>query len=404
MKLLIKVMLVLCASVGLVWLAQNNTGYIVLGYDTWVVQLSMTLFGLLLLISIVLIYYLIHLLRGTIKIPGRYKIWSRQRRDRKANKALANGVVALAEGNWDKAERMLIRNASNSDMPLVHYLAAAQAAEQQNATERRDNYLKLAHESSPNAELAVGLAQAELQLSRNQDEQALANLNHLRTLDPGNTHVLKLLTRLHIYLHEWDELLRLIPELRRRKTNTPEELAHMELQAYRGKLTGVASEGTQVVKSVWESIPRSHRQNPELIETYANQMLITGDSAGVEQVLSKALKREWSPVLVRLYGMLEAENAMQQLNTAESWLKTHEEDPDLLLALGRLCIRTQLWGKARSYLETCLAINPTPEAYQLLAETLDAMGDAEAATQSCRDGLALATGNRCAMVVVESAE
>ncbi len=401
MRLLIMVMLVLAASVGLVSLAENNSGYIVLGYDTWVIQMSMGMFVLLQLLVIGIVYYLMHLLQGLWKMPGRFNNWAEQRRDRKANKALANGVVSLAEGNWSKAERMLIRNAGNSHMPLVHYLAAAQAAEQQNATERRDNYLKLAHESSPNAELAVGLAQAELQLSRNQYEQALANLSHLRRLDPNNAHVLKLLTRLHMYLHEWDALLSLIPELKRRKVFAQEELSQMELQAYQGKLRSAAVDGNQAIAELWKLIPKGHRNNPELIEAYANQMLITGDAGDVEPLLAGALKKQWNPELVRLYGLLETSNPVQQLAQAENWLKTHADDPVLLLSLGRLCIRTQVWGKARSYLETCISIEASPEAYQLLSETLDAMGDEQAATQSCRQGLAMATGQRNSLAVVE---
>ena len=65
------------------------------------------------------------------------------------------------------------------------------------------------------------------------------------------------------------------------------------------------------------------------------------------------------------------------------------EDPDLLLTAARLCLRTELWGKARSYLETVLSMRPTPEAYQEYGALLAQMGEADAAADAYRDGLGM---------------
>ncbi|NNF40872.1 MAG: heme biosynthesis protein HemY, partial [Woeseiaceae bacterium] len=79
----------------------------------------------------------------------------------------------------------------------------------------------------------------------------------------------------------------------------------------------------------------------------------------------------------------------KQLKRAEGWLKNHGDDPDLLLAAARLCLKNELWGKARSYLETVLSLRPTPEAYQEYGALLTQMGEADAAALAYRDGLGM---------------
>ena len=64
----------------------------------------------------------------------------------------------------------------------------------------------------------------------------------------------------------------------------------------------------------------------------------------------------------------------------------------LLLATARLCMQNQLWGKARSYLETSLGLRPEATAYRVYGRLLDKMGESDAATEAYRLGLETATG------------
>ena len=70
---------------------------------------------------------------------------------------------------------------------------------------------------------------------------------------------------------------------------------------------------------------------------------------------------------------------MARIQQAEAWLEQHPSDPNLLLALGRLCRRQQLWGKARSYLEASLSVWASAIAHIELARLLTALEESEAA-------------------------
>ena len=65
-------------------------------------------------------------------------------------------------------------------------------------------------------------------------------------------------------------------------------------------------------------------------------------------------------------------------------------DAALLLVLGRLCARQGLWGKAQSYLEASIAIEPSWSAHHALAQLQEKLGNAEAAHSHARESLAIA--------------
>jgi HemY protein len=114
-----------------------------------------------------------------------------------------------------------------------------------------------------------------------------------------------------------------------------------------------------------------------------------GQHDRVEKELATVLKSNWRGPLVRLFGLVESSDTTKQLKRAEGWLKNHGDDPDLLLAAARLCLRNELWGKARSYLETVISLRPSPEAYQDYGALLNQMGEADAAADAYRDGLGM---------------
>jgi HemY protein len=148
------------------------------------------------------------------------------------------------------------------------------------------------------------------------------------------------------------------------------------------------------VVSAWKNTPKVCKSDISLLEAYYSGLMRTGRNLQAEKELAAALKSNWSGPLVRLFGLVDGNDASKQLKRAEGWLSNHSEDPDLLLAAARLCIRNELWGKARSYLETVISLRPTPETYQEYGALLNQMGEADAAADAYREGLGMVSGNQ----------
>jgi HemY protein len=148
----------------------------------------------------------------------------------------------------------------------------------------------------------------------------------------------------------------------------------------------------RAIKAAWERVAKTRRHLPEVVGRYARALAVTGEQEEAYSVVLGALRKQWDAGLVRIYGELQAPDPLKQLKNAENWLQEHGEEPALLLTLGRLALRNGLWGKARSYLEGLIQKSPTPDAYRLLAEAQEQLGDRDAALRCHRQGLLLATG------------
>ena len=102
---------------------------------------------------------------------------------------------------------------------------------------------------------------------------------------------------------------------------------------------------------------------------------------------------------------MEGADSGKQLERAETWLKKHPNQPELLLTLGRLCLRNQLWGKAQSYLEASLGVAASAETCQVLGSLLEQLGENKTALEHYRQGLEQAVGqDSCTRVNIEQVE
>lgn len=381
-------------AVAIIWVAQFDAGYLFINYRGWQLETSLTLALIATTLLFALFYLAIRTLSRTLKLPVYLAQWQKRRREKSIRHATHRGLIALTEGRWKQAERYLGRHASGSEVPLLNYLGAARAAQKLGSSTRRDRYLAAAARSMPDAELAVGLTQAEVQLSNQQTEQALATLRHLHTIAPKHGHVLYLLKKIYLQLKSWDDLMELLPELRQQKVFKTEALDILEKKIHQNRLQA-AAERIDSLHQCWSTIPETIRQNAHFIHLYGSKLKGLGAEHEVEVLLRSALKSAWDPDLVRLYGQISGEDLMLQLNQLESWLGEYGKHPELLLALGRVSMRNQLWGKAQAYLEASNGIEPRAETYCELGKLLQNLEEFEKANRCFHNGLELSVGGEC---------
>ena len=110
--------------------------------------------------------------------------------------------------------------------------------------------------------------------------------------------------------------------------------------------------------------------------------------------MRKALNSRWEKELVLDYGRLECEQTDKQLSHAEGWLKTHPDDPALLLTAARLAMRNELWGKARQHLIRSLELEPSSVGYDALGQLVERQGEMELAMACFRNALRMNQGRK----------
>jgi len=366
----------------------QDSGYVLIDMQGYAVEMSVP--GLIL--AIALLYLAIRLLVRIWKAPRQLGRAAGRYRDERARERLTRGLIAIAEGNSAKGERMLARGAGRSDAPLLNYLTAARAAQQQGAEERRDNWLRLAFEREPEAGPAILVTQAELQMERGQLDEALGTLERLQTASPGHPRGIVLRAQVYRELGRWQDLESLLPSLARVKTVDAETVSALRERTASALLANAAANGqAERVEKIWQQLPKALRTRPSLVTEHARAAARCGNHDQLEKTIRKSLKTAWNPGLVEIYGELETSNPAAHLAHAEAWLTRRGEDPVLLMTTARLCMRNQLWGKARSYLETSLGIRPDPVGYRLYGQLLQTMGEEDGAAEAFRLGLETAT-------------
>lgn len=362
----------------------QDRGYVLIDFRGYVAEMSVP--GLVLVLAAA--YVLIRLAAGALRVPSRVGARLARRRTRRAGGRLTQALLRMAEGDWAKGERLLTRGLKGAHAPLANYLLAARAAQLQGSRERRDEWLKIAYEEQPKAETAILLTRAELQLEGGEHERALATLRRIDKRTPGHPLVLALLAQACAALGDLVQLGDLLPRLGRRVPLDPLTLVGIALPALEVRLEG--PELTRAgLDAYWTALPPPLRTAPEALALRARVLQRLGHGEQAERELRAALKRRWQEPLVISYGEVHGKDSAKQLRYAEERLREHPEDAALLATAARLCIRGELWGKARSYLESSLALDPAPARYALYGKLLDRLGEAEDASVAFRSGLAL---------------
>jgi HemY protein len=381
---------ILLASVVLGTQLNLDPGYVLIAINHWTLETTLWTAVIGLFLLFVLSHLIIQLCHRIAKTPATINKWHSRRLAHKAQVITRKGLIEYSEGYWQKAKNHLIQALPNTDTPLLNYLTAARAAQKMGDSTLRDHYLREAQQSMPEAKIAVELTQAQLQIANNQWEQALATLKHLQDLAPRHPYVLKLLMNLYIEIKDWQQLIALLPDLKKNSVISNQEFAQLQENTYLQAMNELIRQNQlSQVHALFNSLPKALNENSGIIAEYVRFLIKLNEYSQAEQLLRQNLRKEADNQLIELYGLLPATE--QHLAFAESLLKKTPHSAALYLCLGRIGISQHLWGKAKHYIEQSIALNPTPAAYNELGKLHEKLNDPLSSCVCYKKGLQLIT-------------
>lgn len=378
---------VLVLATGLGLLISHDPGYALFAYNNWTLEMPLWTAIIVLIVIIIVSSCILWLINTIFSSSSKIQFWWGKHKQNNARLLTYKGLLELTEGHWEKAERLLSKGARFSDTPLINYLSAAKAAEELDSPERRDRYLELAFEASAGSDVAVRLTQAQLQMKHGDLQRSIANLEKLHQEAPKHPKVLRLLCTLYEAMDDYKSLFPLLPSLYKTQAFPKEILERLEQKSYQALLPIHAEQGLAELMKFWRHAPRSVQNNPGLIYTYAELLMKNDEQDEAESLIRGSLKKNFQEDLIYLYGLANGQKPNKQLEFAESLLPNHFDNPMLLLTLGRICLRNQLWNKAREYLEQSLAIKPSAEAYAEIGQLMEQLGQKEKSEAYYKKGL-----------------
>lgn len=386
MKALIWIVGIVALAVALTLAARYNTGYLLLVLPPWRVEFSLNMLIVLLLGGFATVYAVMRAVSATVRLPGQVRQYRLARRKEKARGALLEALNEYFAGRYARAEQAASASLDLDEHPALAAVIAARAAHELRAYERRDAFLRRAAGAASGNEVAPIVTAADLLIDERRYEEAL---EMLKRLPRRHTAALRLELRAHQQSRNWEQVLGLAEELRRRNVFDATQAAQVRRYALVEQLKRNALDA-RALEEAWEKIAAADRTDRRVAAAAAQGFMALDLCDRARRILEDALEAEWDSDLVTLYAECEGGDTVKRIERAEGWLKEHPGDAGLLLALGRLCASRELWGKAQSYLEASLAVEPTHSAHLATARLHERLGNAEAARKHYRESLDLA--------------
>jgi HemY protein len=380
------VLLLAALAVAVTLAARYNAGYVLLVVHPYRVELSLSFLVALLLVGFAAFYVLLRVVTHTVRLPDQVRQFRERRRLARASESLLAALRAYLEGRYAKAEKAAAESIALKEHSGLAALVAARAAHELRAYERRDAYLaRAAYYRDEDRTMRI-VAKADLLLNARQHQEALAALDEL---PQKHTAALRLELRAQQQARNWDRYIELVNQLERLAALDEGQAWELRRGAIGENIARKARDADDL-RAYWQRLGSRERQDPKVAACAAQAFAQLGQSDAALPIIEQSLERNWDADLVRLYGVCMAPDTMRQVERAEAWLRAHPDDPALLLALGRLCARAQLWGKAKSYLEASLSLEDSFQCRIELARLLERLGEADAARRHYEASLRLA--------------
>ncbi|MFT6409092.1 MAG: HemY protein [Arenicella sp.] len=356
--------------------------YVKIYAGSYLIELNLLSFVLLVLVSVFTLYFMIRLFRIIWKAPKSFSSWRMRSNKKRATEALGAGYLSLIKGDWRNAEKSLTTKSDASSIPYVNYLAAAQAAQEQGRMVQRDDYLNAAFKAAPKERLAIGLIKARLHQSAGQYQQAEATLLDIQDIGHNNAQFTAMLMQIYQHTDQWAKANEQLGAARKQSALPSEVLDGIADQAYSSSLSN------STYKDVaWKALPRNQRKRVENILLYVSHLIDNGESSAAEKLIRATLKNQWSDPLVRLYGELKIDKPKKLARVVDGWLLARPESAELNLAAGQLSLQAKELDKAKEYLQQAIELGQLPTAYSRLGEAYEASNDSGKALQLYRSGM-----------------
>ncbi|MFM5257873.1 heme biosynthesis HemY N-terminal domain-containing protein [Aeromonas sp. s8] len=365
--------------------ASGNKGYVLIALGNYTIESSVTSAVILAVLFYGALLIVEWLLGRVFGLRRKTLGWYGSRRRRKANQQTVAATLAMAEGHYSQAEKLMIKGASNSDTPLLNYLSAAKAAQARGDDARRDQYLQKAQEENPKAELALTLTQTQLQIEQGQYDTALAMLESVYALNPRHPMVLDQLRQVHLARQDWSALCDLIPALHKVGKLTPKQEEDLLQQAWSGRLQQAAG-SLETLKAVWQDLPRKLRLEPELLACYGDLLRQLGADGEAATLWQEALRKQPMPQLLARLPKLKLDSYQPLL----ALLQKQQGQPEVDTALAQLYLLAGQLDDAQKLLEQEVERAPSAAAYHALGQLMDKRRLTNKANEYYRQALELA--------------
>jgi HemY protein len=382
---MIRFTVTLVVALGLVVAAamwfSDRPGAVSIEWQGWLIEMSVGRFVLATAIVLAAALIAIGFFRVVGRAPGRIRGSLRTSRRERGYRALTQGMVAVAAGDPDEANRQARRADVLLEEPPLTMLLSAQAAQLNGDEYAAARYFNKMLDRPETAFLGVrGLL---MQAQKNNDRRAaLRYAERAYQLQPKTPWVLNTMFDLQVQDESWRAALSTLEEAVKRRAVPADAARDRRATVLLGCSAEVDAEGNSA--EALRFAKRAHSLAPDFLPAVLRTAALT-IRAGKTREATRMIHTAWTgtphPELARLYAAMDSkasdtstDGALKRVKLFERLLSFNPDHAESHLALAEAALAAQLWGEARNHLEKAAGDNPTARVCRMMADLEERSG------------------------------
>lgn len=359
-----------------IWFS-DRPGMVSIEWQGWLIEMSVGRFALAAAVVLAAALVLIGLFRAIGHVPGRIRESLRASRRERGYRALTQGMVAVAAGDPNEANRQARRADVLLNEPPLTMLLSAQAAQLNGDEDAATRYFNNMLERPETAFLGVrGLL---IQAQKNNDRRgALEYAERAYQLQPKTPWVLNTMFDLQVAEGRWRAALSTLEESVKRRAITADAARTRRAAVLLG-CSGEAEAGGDTAEAL-KFAKRANTLAPEFLPAVLRtaELLVRAEKTRpATRMIQDAWGRTPHPELARLYGDIDKAGGdeLKRVKRFERLLSFNVDHRESHIALAEAALSAELWGEARNHLEKAAGDDPPARICRMMADLEERSGE-----------------------------
>lgn len=391
----------------------GKQGYVLIETVNYRYEMSITMLFVFFVACLAVVYAVQGVLERFFKMSNASYTWFSRRKHKKAQRQTLEGLVALDEGKYKKAQRLIGENAKYSDNPVLYLTKAAEAAQKAGNDLAANRYLLEANELAGGENFIVSIARLKILVAQQKWDEARESVDNLLKNHRDNKEVLCLAVTIFKQQNAYQALDDILVPLEKSGLYDHAELVKLESLVDQGlQREQVETAGHHGLMDWFQKQARSRRQRLSCKVNVIEHLIDSNEHAKAGDLIVESLKKskqESVENIRRLHQQIIRLHLKDSAKLRKVLAKQAEKIPELRTeayrALGYLNARAENFSEAcKNFNEVLKDKAHTQDADMTMAAfVFEQNGEPQLAEQIRRDSVkvAMAQGKTTSVALAE---
>lgn len=375
MKLVSRIIFIFILALVVAGISELNTGEAIFLVGKYQVQLSVNLLIILLVLLFIFTYYILRIYINIRRIPSKIQNSRFKSRLVSSKIYLNQAGVHFFEGKYrscyDNAMKS-IKKEPNEDNKFMAYLIAYKSACIMRDSEKEHLLAdKLQQFNEPKWMLSKYLAVAESLYNQQQYGLCIDNLNAALKIDHHHVPAHFMLMKVYLNLKNYAKSYEMLEWLMQNDSIRDYKAVKYKYRVLNGIFKDASD--LNIINKVYNKLDKVERVSFQYAKLYFDALLRNDELFAATEFLEKNHKESGVQLMFAesILALSKLLHDKQQINRviliAEMALNYLTNDTRLLIGLGILSYKIELWKKSQAYLEASVGIEASQDGYVYLA-------------------------------------